>query len=169
MRTLEVPPLIPPTLAKRAGLAAAVLSLPLATVSFQNPASASTTVPTFDSAATAYLAYSVEADRTWVHASQLSLSPSLDQVALAHAYQMAEGNYLFDSPYLAGVAGPYVPGWLRLGENSAYGATAVAAAWTFVHSPPHLANILGPYNEYGVAAVRSGGTLWVAEVFAYQG
>ncbi|MHB1911641.1 MAG: CAP domain-containing protein, partial [Acidimicrobiales bacterium] len=97
------------------------------------------------------------------------LSPSLDQVALAHAYQMAEGNYLFDSSDLAGVVGPFVPGWRSLGENSADGATAAEVAWTFVHSPPHLANILGPYNEYGVAAVRSGTTLWVAEVFAYQG
>ena len=161
--------MIPTTLARRASLAAAVLSLPLAAVGSQAPASATTTAPTFDSTATGFIAYSVEADRTWVHASELRLSAALDQVALAHAYQMAQANYLFDSSDLAAVAGPYVPGWQSLGENSAYGATAAGVAWTFVHSPPHLANILGPYNQYGVAAVRSGGTLWVTEVFAEQG
>jgi len=164
--------LIPTTLAKRAGLAAAVLSLPLASVASvaaPAPASATITVPTFDSAATGFIAYSVRADRAWVHMGGLLLSPALDQVALAHADQMAAGNYLFDSPDLARVAGPSVPGWLGLGENSAYGTTAASVAWAFVHSLPHLANILGPYNRYGVAAVRSGGTLWVAEVFADQG
>ncbi len=161
----------PTTLAKRAGLAAAALTLPLAvsSVTAAAPASASLAAPAYDAAASGFIAYSVEADRAWVHMGPLQLSPVLDQVALAHAYQMAEGNYLFDSPDLARVVGPYVPGWLSLGENSAYGSTAASVAWTFVHSPPHLANILGPYDQYGVAAVRSNGILWVAEVFADQG
>ncbi len=157
----------PNTPAVPAGLAA-FLGLALSAVGFQHPASAATTGPTFDSAATGFIAYSVEADRTWVHTSELRLNPLLDQVALTHAYQMAEGNYLFDTPALAAVVGPLVAGWRALGENCGNGPTAAGVNWSFVHSPSHLANILGPYNEYGVAAVRSGSTLWVVEVFADQ-
>ena len=158
----------PTALWARAGLAALTLSTPLAV---GLPASRASAVVTSgpDTTSANWIIYSAEADRAWVHLPGLYVSPALNQVAYQHAAQMAASNTLFDSPNLATDAGWAVPGWTRLGENSGYGGDAGSVAWAFVHSPAHLANILGHYNEIGVAAIRSGSTLWVTEVFAQRG
>jgi hypothetical protein len=151
----------------RAGLAAIAVAAPLAVTLPAAPASA--VIPSGADTAAGWITYAIEADRAWVHQPALAVSSALEQAAYQHASQMAAGNTLFDSPNLALDAGWAVPGWTRLGENSGYGGDAGAVAWAFVHSPAHLANILGAYNQVGVAAVRSGSTLWVAEVFANHG
>lgn len=144
---------------------AALAALPLVALSHPHPASASVTV--YDDPVAAYaVASALEADRAWVHMPGLVNNAALGQVALNHAVQMAEDDELFDSANLASVAGPAVPGWVRLGENSGVGWSPAQIAYAFVHSTPHLANILGPYDMVGVAAVSTGTTLWVTEVFA---
>lgn len=156
----------PSALWARAGLAAvAVAATPIAAVLPARPAAAVMSNG-LDTASVNWITYSVEADRAWVHLPALQVSPALEQVAYRHAAQMAAANTLFDSSNLAAEAGWAVPGWNRLGENSGYGPEAGDVAWAFVHSPTHLTNILGGYDKIGVAAIRSGATLWVAEVFA---
>lgn len=152
----------------RAGLSAVATATPLAVTIPAGPASAVITNGP-DAAAANWITYSIQADRAWVHDPGLYVSPALNQVAYQHAAQMVASHALFDSSNLAVDAGWAVPGWTRLGENSGYGPDAGSVAWAFVHSPSHLVNILGSYNEIGVAAVRSGSTLWVTEVFAKRG
>ena len=158
----------PTALLARAGLATAAIAAPLAVTIPAHPAGAVITSGS-DSGAANWITYSIQADRAWVHLPTMYVSPALNQVAYQHAAQMAAAHSLFDSSNLAVEAGWAVPGWTRLGENSGYGPDAGTVAWAFVHSPSHLINILGNYNEVGVAAFRSGSTLWVAEVFAKRG
>jgi uncharacterized protein YkwD len=158
----------PTALLARAGLTALAIATPLVMSLPAQPASAVVTSGT-DTAASNWITYSIQADRAWVHLPAMDVSSALNQVAYQHAAQMAGAHTLFDSPSLAAEAGWAVPGWTRLGENSGYGSDAGSVAWALVHSPSHLINILGNYNEVGVAAIRSGSTLWVAEVFAQRG
>lgn len=157
----------PTALWARAGLATLAIAAPVAMALPAAPASAVITSGP-DATAANWITYSIEADRAWVHLPGLYVNPALSQVALQHAEQMVASNTLFDSSNLGQAAGWAVPGWTRLGENSGYGPDATSVAWAFVHSPSHLVNILGSYNQIGVAAVRSGSTLWVAEVFAQR-
>jgi cysteine-rich secretory family protein len=57
----------------------------------------------------------------------------------------------------------------RAGENVAYNASADSAHDALMHSPPHRQNLLDPnFNVAGVAAIWSGGRLYVVEDFARQ-
>jgi uncharacterized protein YkwD len=57
----------------------------------------------------------------------------------------------------------------RAGENVAYNADAQRAHDALMHSPPHRENLLDPnFNVAGIAAIRSGGRLYVVEDFAHQ-
>lgn len=62
--------------------------------------------------------------------------------------------------HLGGGAGEN-SGWLGAGIND-----AIINAW-FLRSPPHLANILGPYHYVGTAwVVARNGTAWIAVEFS---
>jgi hypothetical protein len=55
----------------------------------------------------------------------------------------------------------------RDAENVAFDRDAPSAHNSLMHSPPHRANILNPeYNAAGIAATRSGESLYVTEDFA---
>ena len=57
----------------------------------------------------------------------------------------------------------------RAGENVAYNANAGSAHDALMHSPPHRQNLLDPnFNVAGMAAIWSGGRLYVVEDFARQ-
>ncbi len=57
----------------------------------------------------------------------------------------------------------------RAGENVAYNANADSAHDALMHSPPHRQNLLDPnFNVAGIAAIWSGGRLYVVEDFARQ-
>ena len=57
----------------------------------------------------------------------------------------------------------------RSGENLALDSGPEAAHEALMQSPGHRANILSPhYNAVGIAAIKSGGTLYVVEDFAHK-
>lgn len=158
-----------PACARLAALSALVATA-AATSPWPGTVSAADAAPAYqvnDLAAYA-VAVRLEADRAWVHLGALSVDPALDQLALQHSIAMAQSSTLFDTPDPASI-GSVVAGWTRVGQNSGYGSSPEVVNYAFVHSTPHLANILGPYDLVGVGAVSSGGRLWVTEDFAAAG
>jgi uncharacterized protein YkwD len=101
-------------------------------------------------------------------AGVLSLLPPLElrerlcDVARRHSRRMADRGKLFHSK-LDRLLGD---GITRVGENVAYAGSLSDALEGFLGSPPHLANIMGPYTMTGVGVVRRDGTLWITQIFA---
>jgi len=79
---------------------------------------------------------------------------------------MALLGTLVHDQQLGAVVSAVDPGWRTAGENIGTGTTPQAIEGAFVASPPHLANMLGPYTHVGVGAFVDGaGRLWVTERF----
>ncbi len=79
----------------------------------------------------------------------LTTSVTLTSDAQAWSQQMASSGVFEDDPNLAAQVGG---GWSRLGENTAYGTYFDSLFNALVHSPPHLANMLGSYSLTGIGA-----------------
>jgi uncharacterized protein YkwD len=56
-------------------------------------------------------------------------------------------------------------GWCKYGENVGYGPSIAAVHQAFLNSPPHKANMIGPYNRVGTGAYWSKGYVWVTEIY----
>ena len=57
-------------------------------------------------------------------------------------------------------------GWVVIGENVGYASTVRSTNRLFMHSAPHRHNILcSCFTRVGIGVVRSGGRVWVTEMF----
>ena len=92
----------------------------------------------------------------------LELRENLCDIARRHSRRMADRGKLFHSK-LDRLLGD---GISRVGENVAYAGSLSSALRGFLDSPPHLANIMGPFTMTGVGVVRRDGTLWITQIFA---
>ena len=93
----------------------------------------------------------------------LTVDARLTETARAWSATMARVDRLHHNPNLAAQS-PFE--WLRLGENVGMGPDVAALHDAFVASPDHYRNLVHPsYNGIGVGVVRSGGILWVTQVF----
>ena len=92
----------------------------------------------------------------------LELRENLCDIARRHSRRMADRGKLFHSK-LDRLLGN---GITSVGENVAYAGSLSSALQGFLDSPPHLANIMGPFTMTGVGVVRRDGTLWITQIFA---
>ncbi len=105
----------------------------------------------------------INQERAAVGAPPLTVHPDLVDGAVYQAWQIANAGTLFHNSDLGAVA----TGWTAIGENVAYAGSAWRAHELLMNSPGHRANILrSGYTHVGVGVVNSGGTYWVAQVFA---
>ncbi|RZS59120.1 uncharacterized protein YkwD [Microcella putealis] len=97
----------------------------------------------------------------------LARNPSLDQVALNWANQMAASGVMSHNPNYS----TQIPaGWTRAGENVARGQASGAAMYdAWWNSAGHKANMLGDYTDVGIAFVQANGSTWGVQVFAKYG
>lgn len=85
----------------------------------------------------------------------------LTSYARHHSVKMAEAGYLYHTSNFGVICC-----WRSIGENVGYGPTVDAINYAFMHSPDHRANILNPHwHGVGVGVYRSGGRVWVTEIF----
>jgi uncharacterized protein YkwD len=94
--------------------------------------------------------------------SSLQVNEQLVRRARRHSKQMARRGELFHSnldPLLGN-------GRRSVGENVAYAGSLDSALDAFLDSPPHLANILGDFDETGVGIMRRDGVYWITQIFA---
>jgi uncharacterized protein YkwD len=91
----------------------------------------------------------------------LQLAPDLARHARAHSVAMKRRGLLFHTADLGALCC-----WSSISENVARDRSARAAHRGLMRSAPHRANILDPTKRVlGVGVARSGGRLWVTEVF----
>ncbi len=94
----------------------------------------------------------------------LSLDDNMEALARAQTHAMVVEQHLYHTPDL--VAG-VTPGWRELGENVGFGSNTAVTWDAFIHSPPHLANLLKPeFSRVGIAVEADGnGIEWTTHRF----
>jgi uncharacterized protein YkwD len=136
-----------------------------------------------DSAAEKQLLDAANKSRQLAGAPPLRMDDSLRQAAVAHAQLMISSDRLEHQfpgelglmeriaqvsssvPPSSGL-GPRID---RAGENVAYAPSAPGVHDALMHSPPHRENLLDRgFNAVGLAAVWSGGKLFVVQDFAHE-
>ena len=91
----------------------------------------------------------------------LRVSADLAGYARAHSASMSGSRTLFHTSDFRVLCC-----WSAISENVAYDDTARAAHQALMRSPHHRANILDPSKRsLGVGVVRSGGSLWITQLF----
>jgi uncharacterized protein YkwD len=86
---------------------------------------------------------------------------SLTTYARHHSRAMAGAGYLYHTSNFAVICC-----WRSIGENVGYGPSVASVEYAFMHSPEHRANILDPdWRGIGVGVYRSGGRIWVTQIF----
>jgi hypothetical protein len=105
--------------------------------------------------------------------SPLKLNPNLSKIAAQHSQNMANhvypfGHIGFDKRFAK--IRQVLPNTLQASENVAYGYKSIDAVVTgWEHSPGHRANILGPFNQTGIAiAYDNQHRPYYTQVFAKQ-
>ena len=94
----------------------------------------------------------------------LRLSDSLTRKAHRHSARMAEEGTIFHHSCLSCLVSSW--DWDALGENVGVGSTVRSVHRALMDSRPHRRNILsGAFTRVGVGVVRSGGRVWVTEIF----
>lgn len=103
----------------------------------------------------------------------LKLNPSLSQIAMQHSQNMANhvyafGHIGFDKRFAK--IRQILPNTLQASENVAYGYKSIEAVVTgWEHSPGHRANILGSFNQTGIAiAYDANHRPYYTQLFAKQ-
>ena len=89
----------------------------------------------------------------------LVLKDRLCERARKHSRRMAEQGRVFHSSITSVLNG-------SVAENVGSGSSLSALHQGFVASPGHLQNIVGGFTRTGVGIVRSGGRLWLTQIFA---
>jgi len=90
----------------------------------------------------------------------LYFAPDLTRIAHAHSARMASRHRLYHSDLSR------VCCWRSVGENVGYGSTTYRVHAALMNSSGHRANILASrWTGVGVGVVKSGGYLWVTEIF----
>jgi uncharacterized protein YkwD len=93
----------------------------------------------------------------------LRISTRVASVPRRHSTRMARTGGLFHS-CLSCLLRRF--GWRRVGENVGFSATIRGMSRAFMRSPPHRENVLCRcFTRVAVGVVRSGGRLWVTELF----
>lgn len=109
----------------------------------------------------AFLA-AANAERSRAGVQQLRMSSDLVGVAAKQAQAMAAAGRIHHNPDLA----TDVTNWVTVAENVGRGADANQIHAAFMASSGHKANILDRrFSEVGIATVRAGDYLYVAQVF----
>jgi hypothetical protein len=102
------------------------------------------------------------AERAKVGAQPLRMAADLVAVARKQAGAMAGDGRIYHNPTI----GTDVQNWKTVAENVGRGADEPQIQGLLMGSPGHRANILnGAFSEIGIATVRAGDYLYVAEVF----
>jgi hypothetical protein len=92
----------------------------------------------------------------------LSYASDLSSIAAGRASIMASSGSLSHTPDLGGRACC----WTWIGENVAYAGSVQGLHDVLMNSSSHRANILNAdADDVGIAVVKGGGSLWVAQVF----
>jgi len=100
-------------------------------------------------------------DRAQNRVRTIVLDRSARDEAQQHAEAMARQGSLYHS------ALDLAPGECAKGENVGYGGSITQVERMFMNSPPHRRNILnGRYDHVGLGVVRSGGRVWVVQLFS---
>jgi putative cell wall-binding protein len=117
----------------------------------------------------------INAERRNAGLPGLSTNVQLTGVARDWTPTMVRNDQISHNPRLGDVvAGP----WTRLGENVGVARPGVNETpammverlhRAFMNSPGHRANVLGDFNQIGIGAVWSNGTLWVTVNFMKGG
>lgn len=127
------------------------------------PAALPATAASLDPVAAEDFVRWINRERAAMGIAPLSIHPDLVEGAGYQAWQIAGAGTLFHNSDLGSVT----VGWTAIGENVAYAPSPARAHELLMNSPGHRANILGTrYTHVGVGVVNSGGTYWVAQVFA---
>lgn len=91
----------------------------------------------------------------------LALRAGLSDYARRQSARMAEARSLFHTASFSAICC-----WSSITENVGVAGSARQVHLNFLGSPSHRANILDrSKREVGVGVVRSGGQLWVTEIF----
>jgi uncharacterized protein YkwD len=95
---------------------------------------------------------------------RLQLSQSLSRKAHRHSARMADEGSIFHHSCLSCLLSSW--DWDAIGENVGVGSTVRSVHRALMDSRPHRRNILGrAFTKIGVGVVRSGGRVWVTEIF----
>jgi uncharacterized protein YkwD len=95
---------------------------------------------------------------------RLLLSQSLSRKAHRHSARMAEEGWIFHHSCLSCLLSSWE--WDAIGENVGVGGTVRSVHRALMDSRPHRRNILSrAFTKIGVGVVRSGGRVWVTEIF----
>ena len=134
-------------------LTAIALSAPLVAA---GPSAASA-----DTSPAAYLVQRINAARADHGLPPLRVSADLASYARAHSASMSGSRSLFHTGDFRVLCC-----WSSISENVAFDDTARAAHRALMRSPSHRADMLDPTKRgVGVGVVRSGGQLWITQLF----
>jgi uncharacterized protein YkwD len=100
--------------------------------------------------------------RAGTGARALRLTGRLSEIARRHSRQMAERGELYHSDLRRAFRGF---DYRVLGENVGYGGSLDQVLEAFLDSPPHRQNLVGDWKKSGVGVWRTGGRVWVTQVF----
>jgi uncharacterized protein YkwD len=141
----------------RAGMAAVVAGILVAGGPAASPAEATTT-------AEENLFALTNQARTRRDRPRLQLSQSLSRKAHRHSGRMADKGSIFHHSCLSCLVSSW--DWDALGENVGVGGTVRSVHRALMDSRSHRRNILSrSFTKVGVGVVRSGGRVWVTEIF----
>jgi uncharacterized protein YkwD len=94
----------------------------------------------------------------------LRLSQTLSRKAHRHSARMADEGAIFHHSCLSCLVSSLE--WDAIGENVGVGSTVRSVHRALMDSRPHRRNILSRlFTRVGVGVVRSGGRVWVTEIF----
>jgi uncharacterized protein YkwD len=94
----------------------------------------------------------------------LRLNQALSRKAHRHSARMAEEGAIFHHSCLSCLLSSW--DWDAIGENVGVGSTVGGVHRALMDSRPHRRNILSrAFTKVGVGVVRSGGRVWVTEIF----
>lgn len=93
--------------------------------------------------------------------SRLDWDAHLIYVARRHASNMAANRVVYHDSSI----GQRVTHWRRLGQNTGAGRRCKHLLKSFMHSSVHRTNILGAWRHFGVGVSRSGGRIYVQQIF----
>lgn len=141
----------------RAGLAAAVAGILVAGGTVPSPAGATT-----DSEEKLFAL--VNQARENHDRRPLRLSQTLSRKAHRHSARMADEGTIFHHSCLSCLLSSW--DWDAIGENVGVGSTVRSVHRALMDSSSHRRNILSrAFTKVGVGVVRSGGRVWVTEIF----
>jgi len=102
----------------------------------------------------------LRSDRSHNSVRTISLDASAGKSAQAHAAGMATRHSLYHTTLHLG------PGQCGMGENVGFGSSVAQVERAFMNSAKHRANILnGTFDHVGLGVTRSGGQVWVVQLF----